>query len=447
MPDRYFERSIDLPVSADAAFAWHALPGALERLLPPWDDVRVLRRSGGIEDGTQVELKMRLGPISVRWLAEHRDVDPPRRFRDIALRGPFPHWDHLHLFEPTGTNACRLTDRIAFRTPGGTLGRMLAGGTITGKLERVFRYRQTTTRNDLAMHAPYFGRPRLKIAISGSSGLIGGTLWNVLATGGHEVVPLKRGPENRIDVAPADGADAVIHLAGENIASGRWNDERRRRIRDSRVQVTNWLCDDLLALDSPPHSLLSASAVGFYGNRDDERLDEHSARGDGFLADVCVGWETATHSARAAGMRVANLRFGPVLSPADGPLSAMLPAFKLGAGGRVGSGKQQMSWVAIDDAVGAIHHVLMHDNLTGPVNVVAPEPVCNADFARTLARVLSRPAMMSLPAAGARLALGQMADELLLASQRVSPSVLDESGYQFRHATLEAALRHLLGRE
>jgi uncharacterized protein (TIGR01777 family) len=308
------------------------------------------------------------------------------------------------------------------------------------------RYRHDTTAADLFMHAQYADRPRMKVAVTGASGLIGSTLRHLLTTGGHEVVPLRRDAENRIDASPAEGADAVIHLAGENIASRRWSERQKQKIRDSRVEVTGRLCDDLLKLAHPPKALLAASAVGFYGNRGDEPLRETSARGDGFLPEVCVAWEEAARTARNAGLRVAALRFGMVLSPRGGALRLMLPAFRFGAGGRIGSGKQFMSWVTLDDAVSAIHHVLMNDGLSGPVNVVAPQPVSNAEFTRTLARVLHRPALAPVPAIAAKAALGEMAEALLLSSQRALPGVLEETGYSFRHPELETGLRHLLGR-
>jgi len=447
----YFEREVELPVAAETAFTWHARPGALERLLPPWDDVRIVSRSnphgeGGLAEGSRVELSMPLGPLRVSWLAEHREVDPPHSFRDVALRSPFAHWDHLHRFDARGVNQSVLVDRIEYRPPGGALGATLGGGRIRRDLERMFRYRHAVTHDDLAMHAGYLERPRLRVAITGSSGMIGTALGHLLTTGGHDVVPLHRGAENRIDAAPAEGADAVVHLAGENIANHRWSEEQKRRIRDSRVQVTEWLCDDLLALGHPPAALISASAIGFYGDRDEERLDEHAARGDSFLADVCLGRESATNAVRQSGMRVVNLRIGMVLSPKGGALKKMLPAFRGFAGGHFGSGEQYMSWISLDDAIGAIHHALMHDELSGPMNLVSPEPVRNAQFSKTLARVLGRPALVPVPRKALRLALGEMADELLLASARVVPGVLTDSGYSFRHPGLEGALRHLLGR-
>ncbi len=441
-----FRREIALPVSAAEAFAWHARPGALERLLPPWDDVRILSRTGGIENGARVELSVPAGPFRVKWLAEHREVDPPHEFRDVSLRGPFRLWDHRHRFEPRGEAACTLIDRIDYACPGGLLGRFLSGGCVRRRLDRVFRYRHDTTAADLAVHARYADRPRMKVAVSGASGLVGSTLCHLLTTGGHEAVALRRDAENRIDAAPADGADAVVHLAGENIAARRWSKEQKQRIRDSRVEVTRCLCDDLLKLANPPKTLLAASGVHFYGSRGDESLRETSARGDGFLAEVCVEWEEAARAVRDAGLRVAALRFGVVLSPRGGALRLMLPPFRFGAGGRMGPGDQMMSWVTLDDAVSAIHHVLMHEELRGPVNVASPQPISNADFASTLARVLHRPALAPVPAFAAKAALGEMAEELLLSSIRAVPAVLQETDFTFRHADVETALRHLLGR-
>ncbi len=446
MKPETFLCEIALPVSAAEAFAWHARPGALERLLPPWEDVRVVSRTGGLENGARVELSVPAGPLRVKWLAEHCDVDPPHQFRDVSLRGPFPLWDHLHRFEPRGPGECTLVDRIDYACPGGPLGRALGSRYVRRQLRRMFRYRHATTAADLAMHARYADRPRMKVAVTGASGLIGSALRHLLTTGGHEVVPLRRDAENRIDAAPADGADAVVHLAGENIASRRWSEQQKQKIRDSRVEVTRRLCDDLLKLAHPPKALLTASAVGFYGSRGEEPLSETSARGDGFLPEVCVAWEEASQATRDAGLRVATLRFGMILSPRGGALRLMLPVFGFGAGGRIGSGRQYMSWVTLDDAVSAIHHVLMNATLSGPVNVVAPQPVPNAEFTKTLARVLHRPALAPVPAIAAKAAFGEMAEALLLSSQRALPGVLEETGYLFRHPDLETGLRHLLGR-
>jgi hypothetical protein len=246
--------------------------------------------------------------------------------------------------------------------------------------------------------------------------------------------------------ARLNGVDAVVHLAGANIAAGRWTPARKAEIRQSRVEGTRSLCEALARLAHPPRVLASASAVGYYGDRGAETLTEDSAAGTGFLADVCRAWEAATQPASRAGIRVVNLRFGMILTPAGGALGKMLLPFKLGAGGRIGSGEQFMSWITLDDAIGAVHHALCEESVRGPVNVAAPAPVSNAEFTRTLARVLRRPALFPLPAFAARLLFGEMADALLLGSARVVPARLQAAGYGFRLPELEGAIRHLLGR-
>ncbi len=308
-------------------------------------------------------------------------------------------------------------------------------------------------------HAPWKGEMSMKVLVTGASGLIGSALVSFLTTGGHQVTRLVRSqpqpgaaeaqwdPESGIaDTASLEGGDAVVHLAGENIASGRWTAERKARIRESRVKGTSTLCEALARLSQPPKVLASASAIGYYGNCGADPLWENSAPGEGFLADVCRAWEEATRPAREKGVRVVLLRIGVVLSPAGGALAKMLLPFKLGIGGVIGSGKQYMSWIALDDVIGAIHHVLTTHTLHGPVNLVAPYPVTNSEFTKTLGRVLQRPTLLPMPAAAARLAFGEMADELLLASTRVEPKQLLATGYTFHYPELEDALRHVLGR-
>ncbi|OGP86627.1 MAG: TIGR01777 family protein [Deltaproteobacteria bacterium RBG_13_65_10] len=297
----------------------------------------------------------------------------------------------------------------------------------------------------------------MRILVTGAGGLVGSALVPCLRTHGHGVTRLvrsrrPRGDEVRwdpiggtIDPASLEGFDAVIHLAGESIASGRWTPEVKARIRDSRVRGTRLLCETLARLDRPPHVLLSASAIGYYGDRGDEVLREESTAGSGFLSEVCRAWEAATEAAARKGIRVAHLRFGVVLSPAGGALAKMLPPFRLGAGGRLGNGRQFMSWITINDAINAIVHVLKTDALIGPVNVVAPAPERNADFTRALGRALGRPTPLPVPALALRLLLGEMAGALLLSSARVEPARLLSTGFAFRTPYLRDALTHLLG--
>jgi uncharacterized protein (TIGR01777 family) len=242
-----------------------------------------------------------------------------------------------------------------------------------------------------------------------------------------------------------EGADAVIHLAGENVGGGRWSAERRREILESRVLGTKLIAETVAGLRAPPRVLVSASAIGAYGHRGEEVCDEASELGSGFLADVCRDWEGATAPASHAGVRVVHARLGVVIDPKGGALSRMLPVFNLGLGGRIGSGEQWMSWVGLDDVVGAIHHLVMTESAEGPVNVVAPEPVRNSDLTAAVARVLRRPAIVPVPAAVVRLGFGEMGDALLLASTRAHPKRLMEAGFEFSTPMIESALRHELG--
>jgi uncharacterized protein (TIGR01777 family) len=298
----------------------------------------------------------------------------------------------------------------------------------------------------------------MNIAVTGSNGFVGSALVSWLKDRGHRVLRLVRSTGHstgdcvawdpgagRIDAAGLEAVDAVVHLAGENIAARRWNTRQKERIRASRVQGTELLTKTLGALRLPPKVLVSASAIGFYGSRGDEELDERSASGQGFLAGVCRAWEAATQHAAEAGMRVVQLRFGIILSRNGGPLPKMLLPFLLGLGGRIGDGRQWMSWIALDDVLGGIDHAIRNDGLRGPVNAVAPTPVTNREFTATLGKVLRRPALLPLPRLVARLAFGEMANELLLASTRVVPRALLQSNYQYLYPELAGALRHLLG--
>ena len=295
----------------------------------------------------------------------------------------------------------------------------------------------------------------MKILVAGASGLVGSALIPSLESDGAEINRLVRSSPKAneiewhpnhggIDATRLEGFDAIINLAGENIAEGRWTDEKKRKIRDSRVDGTHLLSEAIAKLATKPRVFLCASATGFYGDRDDEILDETSDSGGGFLANVCRDWEGATEPTAKAGVRVVNLRFGPILAHEGGMLGKMLTPFKMGMGGKVGSGKQYISWVAIDDVIGAIKLALADESIHGPLNVVSPNPVTNEEFTKTLGEVLSRPTVMSIPAFAARLAFGEMADEMLLVSQRVAPKKLNEAGYQFKHPELESALRHYL---
>ncbi len=468
MPTLRWETTVD--ASIDQVFAWHERPGALQRLLPPWEPIRVRSippasdSASLLAPGSRVELELTLPiPMRPRWVAEHTEYEPPIHFRDIARSGPFRHWEHRHRFEPTA-DGTRVIDELDYELPLGRFGQ-LADRAVRARLHRVFTYRHSQLAADLAAHtrAAAAGCGKLRVAIAGAGGLIGSALSAFLSAGGHDVVHLVRRPPRHAQeifwdpargvLDPADLAEvnAVVHLAGASIA-GRWTRTRKRAMRSSRIAGTTLLAQALATLgaarNDKPATLICGSAIGYYGaQRGDELLTGASGPGEGFLADVVTEWERATQAARTAGLRVVHVRTGVVQSPAGGALRAQLPLFRLGAGGRIGHGRQWVSWVGIDDAVGLLHHALTTPSISGAMNATAPEPVRNRDYAATLARVLGRPAFLPLPRWAAQLALtSAAADEMLMASQRVKPQLALETGYIFRHPQLQLALQHLLGR-
>lgn len=296
----------------------------------------------------------------------------------------------------------------------------------------------------------------MKIAIAGSSGLVGSALIPILQSDGNQITRLVRSSPkpgeiewhpNQDEVNPhrLEGFETIINLAGENIAGGRWTDEQKRKIRVSRINGTHLLSESIAKMTSKPGAFICASATGIYGDRDDETLDEQSESGGGFLAGVCREWEQATEPASKAGVRVVNLRMGPILAREGGMLSKLLTPFKMGMGGKVGSGKQYISWVALDDAVNAIKLAIDDKSIQGPINIVSPNPVTNEEFTKTLGHVLNRPTALAMPAFAARLAFGEMADEMLLASQKVMPKRLSQADFQFQFPTLESAMRKYVG--
>ena len=433
-------------------FAWHTRPGAFTRLSPPWQPMRLVTEADSLANG-----RARLAlPGGLRWVAEHQpdSYHPPERFVDkvgadglasLPIRVAMP-WRHTHEFEEVDGMRTRVIDRVATPVPAFVLRPM-------------FAYRHRQLADDIAAHrqAAERGLTPMTVALTGSSGLVGAALAAFLSTGGHRVIRLVRHPATAPDERqwiPAEphpqllaGVDAVIHLAGASIA-GRFTESHRRAIRNSRIAPTRRLAELVARTDDGPAILLCASAIGYYGyNRGDEPLTEDSDRGQGFLADVVAEWEDATAPAERAGARVVRVRTGIVQSPRGGTLRLLRPLFSAGLGGRIGDGRHWLSWIGIDDLLDVYYRGLWDTALSGPINAVAPEPVRNTDYTRTLAQVLHRPAVLPVPPLGPRLLLGdQGARELACASQRVIPSRLQHAGHRFRHPDLDQTLRHLLGR-
>jgi hypothetical protein len=450
-------------------FAWHSRPGAMTRLTPPWLPVRVRQEASSLRDGRAV-----LGwPGGLRWVAVHQPAgyDPPNMFADQLESCPLAtvlSWRHRHHFIPAGAAGETWKVREAGEaTERGTLVTDMVDTTLPDRSVRpMFVYRHRQLADDLAAQA----RARaicpdlLTVAVTGSGGLIGTALTALLTTGGHRVIRLVRRPSRNSgerewrpeEPAPTllRGVDAVIHLAGASIG-GRFTPDRKREIADSRITPTRRLAELAAATAAAAdpgtpglRAFVTASAIGFYGpDRGEEILTETSARGKGFLADVVADWEDAAAPAAAAGIRTVQVRTGIVQTPRGGMLRLLTPLFAAGLGGRLGSGTQWLAWIGLDDLLDIYLRAVTDPQLSGPVNAVAPEPVRNIDYTRTLARVLHRPALLPVPAFGPRLLLGaEGAAELVQASQYVRAEALIQAGHHFRQPQLEQALRHLFGR-
>ncbi|VEG56209.1 TIGR01777 family protein [Mycolicibacterium aurum] len=445
-----YDSVVDHP--RDEVWTWFTRPGAMPRLVPPWQPMTVIAEADSLADGVAV-----LGlPGGLRWVARHDPtvyVEGSRFADELSSRGPasWPPrvvggWRHTHTFSDAdhGTRVHDLVDTV-----------VPAAG-----LRSTFVYRHRQLADDLAAHrrATDAGMKPQVIALTGASGLVGSALSAFLTTGGHRVIKLVRNAAGADDerqwdpMAPApdllEGVDAVVHLAGASIA-GRFTAEHRAAIRDSRIEPTRRLAAVAAATENGPRTFVSASAVGFYGfDRGDTQLTEDSTRGDGFLADVVMDWEAATAPADDAGLRVVKVRTGIVQAAAGGTLKLMRPLFAAGLGGRLGSGRQWLAWIGLDDLIDVYHRALYDERLTGPVNAVGPDPVRNSEYTRELARVVHRPTLLPVPSFGPRLLLGEQgARELAEASQRAVPSKLLSLGHVFRHPDVADALAHQLGRD
>jgi uncharacterized protein (TIGR01777 family) len=458
MPVDRFSSVID--ASPEEVFAWHERPGAFERLSPPWAEVRVLEREGGIRDGARVVLEVRKGPVHLTGEIRHRGFEPGRQFQDEQVRGPFASYLHTHRFLPAEGGRCLVEDEVLWEPPVRPALELFTGPVIHRELSRLFAFRHQRLSNDLELHGRYRAKPRLTVAISGASGFVGTALRHFLTSGGHHVLPMVRRRDEvrdgsvywswrkrEVDRGALEKADAVVHLAGEPLIGLRWTTEKKREISESRVKGTELIARTMAELHSGPGALLSASGTWLYGDRGDEILSEESPAGRGFLADVCKAWEEATARAERSGVRVVRLRTGTPLSPSGGALGGLLLPFQLGLGGRLGSGRQYLPWIDLDDEVGIIYHALMEgDRVRGALNLTAPHPVPQATFATAMGRVLGRPTVLPVPGLAVRALLGEMGEQLLLSGQRARPQRTLDVGYRFLYEDVEASLRYQLGR-
>jgi len=446
-----FEKRSRMPTAASDLFDWHGRPGAFSRLAPPWQSVQMLREDPGLGVGKRVELKLGtpLGPR--RWNARHVACEEGRGFTDTQESGPFKSWTHEHRFEAVSAQECDLVDSITFEMPVGEIGHSY----VLAQLEKSFAYRHWVTRRDLELKRSLPDFRCMRIAITGGSGFLGKQLSALLSAQGHEVYVVTRSRRGERDIfwdpvngdldrSALEGMDAIIHLAGENLTSGRWTKSRKERLWSSRVDTTRFLVASIRKLKNPPRVFLSGSGIGFYGSDPEFCFSESRRGGQGFLAELCEAWEAEALRAESADTRVCLLRTGVVLDPRGGALKQMLPAFKLGAGGPLGSGEQWFPWISLEDWIGAVNFLLFAEGARGPVNLVAAQCLRQREFARRLGRAVKRPAILPAPRFALNLLLGEMAEQALLSSIRAKPAVLEKVGYFFVDPSLESLLSRVL---
>ncbi|MFP5416170.1 MAG: TIGR01777 family oxidoreductase [Actinomycetes bacterium] len=473
-----FERVSRYPHPRAAVFAWHTRPGAFVRLTPPGMATMLRPPTDGINPGSEVLLRLshpliagllpslpvgKKGPVGVNWRVRHVELVPGELFVDEQVRGPFKSWRHEHVFSDGPGDSTVITDRITWELPVNLPG-SLDQALVEMQLDGLFAFRERQLRDDLDVHARLSASPR-RIVVAGASGLIGSQLCGLLTSGGHTVVRLVRsgtavpstdgGKQDQparwdpakgwVEPGALQGADAVVNLAGHSIG-GHFTRKHEAKILSSRLDATTTLVKALTA--SGVSTLVQASGIGVYGpRRPGELLTEESEPGDGVLAEVVRAWEGATEPAARAGVRTALLRTGIVLSEGGGALAPQVPLYSIGLGGRLAAPDAWMSWVSLDDTARAYLHALLTDLVVGPVNLVAPRPVTNQEFATTLGRVLHRPALVPTPAFGPKLVLGERGyDQMIDTDQRVSSAKLVDAGFWFAQGNLGDALRHALMR-
>ncbi|MFN6129585.1 MAG: TIGR01777 family oxidoreductase [Planctomycetota bacterium] len=468
MPDYCASALFEHP--RNRVFRYHATPGAIDRLIPPWEPVRLARRSDSLETGSEVELVQRVFGIRKSWLARHTKLVENELFVDEQIHGPFARWVHRHEFEAVAPDACAMHDRIDFQLPLSPFSN-IAEPWARGKLDAMFAFRHRITADDLNCQQQFEAQIRdlghvPRIAVTGATGLLGRRVVELASVLGWHVIRIAR-PESKPEEIPfprtvesvvwdartstppssLSDLDAVIHLAGFGIAEERWSDEVKKRIWSSRVDGTKRLSNGLAGLTDPPRRLVSASGIGVFGDRGDSVCSEETEPGRDFLPELAVAWEEAAQEFASSAHRVVQARLGVVLHPRVGALPKLLGPARWGMGGPLGSGQQYWPWVHIDDAANILLHLAIAKDISGPYHVIAPEQVRQREFATTLGRVLHRPAFFPTPAWLLRLAIGEMADPLLLASVRAVTPKLIASGYRFRFPELRGALENLLGLE
>jgi len=457
----HYRHETEVNADAETTFQWFEHEGSFRRLMPPWEVAEEVSADDSLEVGSRRVFRFPMGPVKMTWIAEHTAYDPPNHFADRMVKGPFRSWDHQHHLSEEGGKTT-VVDEVSYQVPFGSIGnfvdRALGGTLVRKRISRMFKAREIRLVRDLEQHAKFSQFHRKKILVAGSSGMIGTQLVAFLDTGGHDVWRLVRRKirdgakelfwnpaKGELDASILEGFDVIIHLGGVGIGDKRWSSKRKKEIRNSRVQSTELLSNAISSINLKPEVFVLASAIGWYGDQGASKLTERSRLGSGFLPEVCSDWEQAASKAEESGVRTVFLRTGIVLTAVGGALGKMLFPFKIGAGGPMGGGRQWMSWISMDDEIYAIHHLIMNKESVGAYNLTSPIPVTQRLFAKTLGKVLRRPAFAPVPGFAVKMLFGEMGERLVLDSQRVLPERLQSEGFEFLHTDVEQGLRDSLG--
>jgi uncharacterized protein (TIGR01777 family) len=459
-----FVKRVELSSNVEDVFEYHRREGALERLIPPWSSLRVIKKDIDLKDASIVILRLNVGPIGIRWIAQHSGYIQNRQFQDKMIKGPFRYWLHTHSFVPNEHDNCIMEDRIDYSLPFGIAGIDLFNNIVRKNLSQLFYYRHYILKNDMNLYKLVRNNRGKKILITGSTGLIGSALVPFLSTvGDHHVTRMVRPSstyrnndsyevkwdpvKGKININKLEGYDIIIHLSGENIF-GRWSDSKKRKLMESRIMTTRLLCDSLVKLKNPPSSLICASAIGIYGDKGiDVITEETPPAGSGFLSVLCQKWEEAAASVKSIGVRLINARFGMILTPKGGMLKKLVEPsiFKIGL--RMGSENQYVSWISIEDVLGSILYSIGDSSIRGPVNIVSPNPMKMSDFTKILSNILKNKFIIPITTSTLKPVFGELADYVISSSSFVLPKRLSIAGYRFMNTDLENTLRLLLGRQ
>ncbi|MCB1136983.1 MAG: TIGR01777 family oxidoreductase, partial [Chlamydiia bacterium] len=420
-----------IPVPVAELFTWHERPGALERMIPPWEHVEVIHKDSGVREGARVHLRMKQGLLSLDWIAQHGAYKRGAYFTDTQVKGPFSYWKHTHRFHSMSTGRSELEDQIEYSLPGGKLSNAGIGPLVDAKLRRTFAYRHRVVAHDLACAGRYPDLSPLRIAVAGPRGLLDDALCAFLRVAGHHVLRIVAAPHARpgdvlwdtksgaLDLSLLENTHTFVNLWAGHLPRRHWSQVQRKEMWEDRVHATRRLVEQLSQLSSGPQTFINASSMTYYGDTGERPLTESSEAGEGFLSQLYHEREQASYELHHS--RVINMRLGMVLSPKGGHLSKILLPFRLGLGGVMGSGRQHWSWISLDDFLYQCYHCIMTPQLVGPVNLVSPNPVRNYSFVKSLGRLLFRPTWLPMPESIAHATIGQAAEAFLLSSRRGIP--------------------------